>query len=150
MATYDRRFPHMYPLDGRGIPTLAPLDRAKAEKIGRDIARRTQTVPFFNLITGGIFFSRGNTPSFGPYELPFVDAKTPEGHEIDNVVAYMNLALVPDEQKEMWRAGHEERKAHEKVEAQKKDVETRRHDIEDYAAHLSRARRGTQTTVQVL
>lgn len=147
---FDNRWPHMIPLDGRHVPGLDVLQRRAANRIGRAIASRTQTVPFFNLNTGGIFFARGQTPQMGPYEMPFLDSKLPEPHEVDHIVSYMNLALVPSDTKERWANAQEKRQKHEQEEKRGKGLEDRRHEIENYAEFVSRKRRGTQTLVKVL
>ena len=144
----------MIPLDGRGVPGLTWFESAQAERVGNAIARRTQTKPFFNTMTGGIFFARGQTPNMGPYELPF----KPDGegvrpipeHDIDNLVAYINLSLIPQETKDKWEKGHDDRAKHDAKEANEKMFEDRRHDIENYAEFLSRKRRGVGTVVQTL
>ena len=147
---YDSRFPFMIPLDGRPVTGVGAIELARIVRVGKTIARRTQTNPFFDLQTGSIFFARGEVPNMGVHRVPVIDAKLPEDHEVDNIVSYMNLSMVPNHVKEQWEKGHEHRNKHDKVEKKMRAIEDRTHEIEDYAAHVSRRRRGTQTVVQVL
>lgn len=154
LMTFDRRYPHMIPIDGRHIPGLDDSDRRSAERVGKLIASRTQTHPFWNLYTGGIFFSRYAQPTMAPYELPFKPnggpARRMEPHQIDEVVSYINLSLIPDETKEKWRAQKESAAERELADSRRAKVQDDAHDIESYAAFLDRKRRGTQTLVKVL
>lgn len=151
--TYDRRYPHMIPLDGRAVTGLSDSEKNAAVRIGKSVASRTQTHPFYNLYTGGIFFSRYTAPTMAPYEMPFKPngmVRRIEDHQIDQIVSYMNLSLIPDSVKEKWEKQRESTEQHDRREAQRADIEGRAHEFEDYATFRDRKRRGTQTVVKVL
>lgn len=151
----DSRYPHLVPLDGRHVHGLDCFEVKEAVRVGRAIGSRTQTHPFFNLNTGAIFFSRRECPQRGGvYEMSFKPAgeqsRVVQDHEIDELVNYMNLSLVPEEVKDKWTEGHKAREEHEKSEWFNEKAEAKSKDVEDYAAFLSRKRRGVGTVVQTL
>lgn len=151
---YDSRWPHMTPIDSRPLPGLDIFECADALRQANAVAKRTQTKPFYNAQTGGIFFARGQTPQAGPFEMPFksVDGfvHKREQHELDTVVNYINLSLVPDREKERWTAQHERRAELERENETKRHLDERQKDAESYATYLSRKRRGVETKVVTL
>jgi hypothetical protein len=151
----DSRYPHLIPLDGRPVNGLDVFERNHAVRVGRAIGARTQTRPFFNLNTGAIFFSRRDCPQHGGvYEMSFKpvgeQSRVVQDHEIDEMVNYMNLSLVPESVKDEWTAGHAKREENEKEKWMESKAEGGAHEAENYAAFLSRKRRGVGTLVKAL
>lgn len=146
----------MIPLHGSySLPRVDRRDAAHIRSVGIQIGRRTQTTPFYNTLSGAIFFARGPTPQMGPYSLPVTDPETGtmlksriEG--IDDVVSFINLALIPQSIKDRWAAQEARREELARENATEEHLASRRKEAVSYAAHVDRKRRGVQTHVVAL
>lgn len=143
--TYDNRWPMMFPLDGRPIPDLSSDAFAHAQEIGKSVTERTFTKAFYNAATGKILFTYGSEPDGGPLQIHF---RLPGGcakygpSQMSDMVEYIKLGTVPRAVKDKWAEMEKKEDEYQKEQARLRFSEETRKNAEDYAAFLSRRRRG--------
>lgn len=148
----DRRYPHFCRLSD------APIDaqvKSRARRLGDSVARRTGTNYVFNKESGGLYFFYGPDPVAGPVEVPIApqwwDTRKPcREDDADAIVRYINLGKMPAREKDRQLFRAEEAEKQEKSRQKSAMVHDRAHDIESYATHLDRKRRGVETKVVTL
>jgi len=108
MSTYDRRYPWMFPVDGRALPRIAREDVTRIHRWASQIASRTGLKPFYNASLGNVLFAVGSEPFGGPITVPvFQNHRVREvpSHEIDDMVAEQAAWRVGAERQDRSKAG---------------------------------------------
>ena len=147
---YDRRYPAMFPVDGRSLPGLSSCDAKAAKRLGDAISTRTGTRCYYNARSGKLLFCYDAEPHGGPLLIPF---KNPDGTikdhrgSIDDMVHYINFGKMSRAEKDRIERNNEAAVEAEKVQAQGRFSEGNRKNALDYAAFKSRRRRGVAKTI---
>jgi hypothetical protein len=139
----------MYPVEYH-LPGLSHADMREARRVGGAVANRTGTRCFYNSVSGKLIWVYGTEPAGGPLGVAF---RTPDGvrrygsADIDDMVRYIGYGKMKRSAKDRIIEGQKRAEEHDKEEATEARLAERRRDVESYAAHLSRKRRGTATKV---
>lgn len=147
---FDRRYPSMFPVDGRHLPGLSNDDIRRAKRLGDAIATRTGTRCFYNARNGKLLFCYGDEPHGGPLMVPF---KNPDGtikhHEatVDDMVHYINYGKMPREAKDKIESDRLASEERAKVQEQGRFSDGNRKNALDYVAFKDRRRRGVAKTI---
>lgn len=147
MSTYDRRYPWMFPVDGRALPRIAREDVTRIHRWASQIASRTGLKPFYNASLGNVLFAVGSEPFGGPITVPvFQNHRVREvpSHEIDDMVRLAARGRMSRAQKDKVLSRNKqlgEWERNDKIEAK---LAERRPDAVSYAGFLDRERRGVQ------
>lgn len=136
---YDRRFPHMHPIDGRPMPGCE--SEASVRNFARAVASRTGTYPFWNSNTLAVFFSITNTPDVGPMAVNMAQIKR-GGSVVDDAVSYINRGKMSRADKDRIAASNQQKESWRKQDEMASMLEERRPDAIDYAEYLDKRRRG--------
>lgn len=140
---YDRRYPMMFPLDGREIPRLPSHMRANVLKAGNEIARRTGARAFYNAAQGSILFVYGDEPHGGPMALPITDILISQS-DIDSAVEYIGMGKMARREKDRIAEKNRVADEHRHAKRTEKHLAERRPDAMSYARFLDEKRRGVQ------
>lgn len=118
--------------------------------MGEAVARRTGTNCYFNILTGRLLWVYGEEPHGGPLSVEF---RRPEGcrryadHEIDDMVLYIGMGKIGRRAKDRIAEKQKIAEAGQQEQEHGRFLEGNRKNAEDYAAHLSRKRRGVATVI---
>lgn len=152
---FDFRYPHMHRVES--APGLDQSERANAVSIARAINGRCGTNCAYNALTGGLFFYYGTEPDFGPFEAPFKDvdnrhraARPVTTADIDQIVRIINLGKMSARRKDSIERERDKDRDTRREKVAETVLETQRHDMENEATRLRRARRGLSTKVVAL
>lgn len=150
---YDSRFPHMIPLfDHRPVPGLDVFQQHKVRDFATRVARRTGTVPFYNLLTNAIFLSLTTTPEIGPPAIPasMWSQQGDTSHVVDECVSFVNRGKMSKERKDQIAKSNAQKEQWHKQDKMRELFEERRPDALDYADYLDKKRRGVVNTTVTL
>ena len=149
--SYDSRYPHLTPVDGRPLPGLSMSDKAAAERIANHVGSRTQTRCFFNCLTGKLLFVYGTEPVGGPLSISFKpigqDAINYDTGRLEAMVEYIRLGRMSPEEKDRIAKQNERAEQQEREALGQKFRDDVRSDVLGYAAFLDQRRRGTQKLI---
>lgn len=147
MATFDRRYPHMFPLDGRALPHISAPDAKKIRGWASRIASRTGLKAFYNARLGNVLFSLTDEPFGGPITVPVFknhQIRTVSETEIDDMVRMAGMARMSRAQKDKILAHNKQLESWEKEDKTNALLAERRPDAISYAAFRDRKRRGVE------
>lgn len=134
---YDRRYPHMEPID-RAVIDCADPEAVRAA--AGDVARRTGTHAFYDRLNRKVFFSvKADMSDGGPLS---VEVKACRSDRVEAMVEWIRFGQVEKKVKDRWAelAAAEEKYRRESAIAQL--LAERRPESLAYAAFLDRRRRG--------
>lgn len=145
MATFDNRYPWMFPLDGRALPHIAPVDAKYIRAWATKIASRTGLHAFYNAGLGNVLFALSNEPFGGPITVPVFanrQVRKVSDTEIDDMVRMAGMARLKREAKDRIMAHNKQLEEWEKNDKTNALLAERRPDAISYAGFLDRKRRG--------
>ena len=153
MSTYDRRYPWMFPVDGRALPRIAREDAARIARWAGQIASRTGLKPFYNANLGNVLFAVGMEPFGGPITVPVFQnhrVRDVPSHEIDDMVMLAARARMSRSQKDKVLSRNKQLGEWQKADKIESTLAERRPDAVSYAGFLDRERRGVSKKVVTL